>query len=237
MRDLAVVAAIIGSAIALPATSSADPLNAVGRTIDLPVTPMDVRIQYGSSHPGSTDLVGEGSLGANLPGDGRLTIRVPHTLGERSIFGESHLAVGYDLLHEGDFMPKLAVTTQVALPTARGARGVQPGVKARATKKLHLGVIREVHAETELATQGRELARSYRATLGTSLKLEPETTASFDFVSTVPAPGAGARDNSAQLGLSHTLGKHSSLHLGFGAGVLSTGQASLRSTVGIDLHF
>ena len=239
MRDL-VVAAMLMSGLALPVRmASAADVGTFGFT--LPVAPMDVRVHYVNASPSSPVVVGEGSLGANLPFDGRLTIRVPHTLGEKAVLGETHLAASYDLIRDAELLPRVSVVGNLNLPTAPGTRGVHPGVKARAVKKLRLGVLREVHVESELVTSTaghNELAAGYRTAVGTSLNLLPGTSANFDVVANRPAAASGLPgDTSAQIGLSQILSPAAHLRLGFGAGVTTTGTSSLRSTVGVDLRF
>jgi hypothetical protein len=208
------------------------------QTLDLAASPVELRVHSASAAPGSSaPVAGEGSIGAKLPGDGQLTLRVPYLMGSRPVLGDSQLAAGYELLAERELLPKISVTAQLDLPTARGSSAAHPGMKATVAKKLRAGVIRAVYVESELHTNGRDLATSYRTAVGTSFQLPLATTGNFDFAMVRPPIGSGVpRDDTAQLGLSWALGAGSSLHLGVGAG-LSTGVPSLRSNLGIDLHF
>jgi hypothetical protein len=204
------------------------------RTVNLPGSAMDVRFHYGAPGPGATTLAGEGSLGTTLPGDGRLTVRLPASIGSNTVLGDTQVAAGYSLVRESDLLPKVSVLAELALPTAPGSRGAHPGMKATAEKKLAWG---DLHAETELRTEGRQLARSYRTAVGARLHLRPTTTASFDLVTLRPSGRSLLpRDDQAQLGLCQELAPGTKLRLGVGAGVTG-GQSSLRSTVGLDLRF
>jgi len=120
------------------------------------------------------------------------------------------------------------------LPTAPGSRGAHPGVKVAAQKKLFWG---DVHAETELRTEGRELAPSYRTAVGTRLQLRPKTSASLDLVTVRPPAGSLLRrDDQAQFGLCQELAPGARVRLGAGAKVTG-GQSSLLSSVALDLRF
>jgi len=208
-------------------------------TFDLVANPVSVHMHYANTGlvPGSTAGVGEGSIGTKLPGDGQLTLRVPLCVGSRPLLGNTQVAAGYDVLTENAFLPKVSVTAQLDLPTAPGSSRARPGVRATVAKKLRAGPIEGFYVESELRTDGRDLATSYRTAVGTTFRLPVALTGNLDFVVLRPPAGSGlARDNIAQFGLSTPLGASSTLRLGFGAG-LSTPTPSLRSTLGIDLHF
>ncbi|HTO07240.1 MAG TPA: hypothetical protein VMR86_09295 [Myxococcota bacterium] len=234
MRELGVVAGLWLAA----SVAGADPANGnLGATFALPGSAMDVRIHYASAGSGASALAGEGSLGANLPLDGRLTVRVPVSVGSSAMLGDTQVAAGYALLHESNLLPRLAVTAELALPTAPGSHGARPGVKATAAKKLLWGPVRDFHVETELRTEGRGLARSYRTAVGTHLQILKSTTASIDLVTLRPSGRSLLpRDDQAQIGICQEVTKGTKLRLGLGAGVTG-GQSSLRSTVGIDWRF
>ena len=235
MRELVLVAAML----AVASAAAADPAGGdFERTLNLPGSAMDVRLRYGSTAPGGTSLAGEGSIGTNLPGDGRLTVTVPHSLGPHAALGDTQLTAGYPIVPETDLLPKVALVAELALPTAPGSpRVARPGVKAAAAKQIHWGVVHDLHAETELRTEGRELARSYRTAVGANLHLLKATTASVDLVTLRPsARSLLPRSDHAELGLCHELTPGTHLRLGLGAGVIA-GQSSLRSTLGLDLRF
>jgi hypothetical protein len=218
--------------------AAADPADgSFGHTFELPGTPMDVRVHYNAAGPNSTTVAGEGSIGTNLPGDGRLIVRVPVSVGPNTVLGDTQLSAGYPVLRESELLPKIALTAELALPTAPGSRGARPGMKATATKQLDLGVVHDVHAETELRTDGRELARSYRTTVGTHLRLLKKTTASLDWISLRPSGRSPLqREDHAQVGLCQEVSPNAHLRLGLGAGVTGN-QSSLRSTLGVDFRF
>jgi hypothetical protein len=207
------------------------------RTFDLAANPVEVRLHYGDPAPGATALVGEGSIGTKLPGEGQLTVRIPHVVGPVATLGNAQVAASYDLVQEGPVVPKISVVALADLPTARGARGVQPGLKASAAKKVASRVIHAIHVETELRTNGPSLAPSYRTAIGTDFRLRAATTGSLDYVALRPAIGSGAaREDLAQLGFSQSLGPLTRLRLAFGGGV-SSGAPSVRATLGLDLRF
>ena len=173
--------------LAVARLAAADPSAAdLASTLDLAGSRMDLRFDPTAPAPGSTALSGVGSVGASLPLDTRLTLRMPATLGDRPVVGDTQVAASRALVQETALFPTVALSAGLALPTAPGSRGAHPGVKVAAQKKLFWG---DVHAETELRTEGRELAPSYRTAVGTRLQLRPKTSASLDLVTVRPARG------------------------------------------------
>ena len=221
--------------LAVARLAAADPSAAdLASTLDLAGSRMDLRFDPTAPAPGSTALSGVGSVGASLPLDTRLTLRMPATLGDRPVVGDTQLAASRALVQETALFPTVALSAGLALPTAPGSRGAHPGVKVAAQKKLFWG---DVHAETELRTEGRELALSYRTAVGTRLQLRPKTSASLDLVTVRPSAGSLLRrDDQAQLGLCQELAPGARVRLGAGAKVTG-GQSSLLSSVALDLRF
>jgi hypothetical protein len=226
----------------LPAAARADGFQ---RTLEVGANPVDVQLQYAGAAPGPTSsltpgamaLSGEGSVGTRLPGDGRLTLRVPHVMGSVPTLGVAQVAASYDLAQEGRLLPKLAVVARVDLPTVRGTRGAHPGVRATAAKKVHAGVIDTVHVESELWTQGIDLTPSYRTLVGATFHVRAATSGSLDLVALRPGAGTGlAAESLAQLGLAQRLGFGATLRLGVAAGLVD-GTNSLRATLGVDRRF
>jgi hypothetical protein len=203
-------------------------------TVNLPGSAMDLKLHYAAPAAGATSLAGEGSVGASLPLDGRLTVRLPASIGDHAVFGDTQVSAGYPLVGESGLLPKVTVSAQLALPTAPGSRGARPGMKITAEKKLAWG---DLHAESELRTEGIRLARSYRTTVGARLRLLKTTSASFDLITFRPSGRSLLpRSDQAQIGLCEELTPATKLRLGVGAGVTG-GQSSLRSTLGVDLRF
>lgn len=221
--------------LAVARLAAADPSAAdLASTLDLAGSRMDLRFDPTAPAPGSTALSGVGSVGASLPLDTRLTLRMPATLGDRPVVGDTQVAASRALVQETALFPTVALSAGLALPTAPGSRGAHPGVKVAAQKKLFWG---DVHAETELRTEGRELALSYRTAVGTRLQLRPKTSASLDLVTVRPSAGSLLRrDDQAQLGLCQELAPGARVRLGAGAKVTG-GQSSLLSSVALDLRF
>jgi hypothetical protein len=227
------VLAVAGLAAADPPASPTPPSN-FARTLDVAGSRMDFHFDSAAAAPGATAVAGVGSVGATLPFDTQLTVRMPATFGEHAVMGDAQVAASYPLVDEGELLPKVSVLAQVALPTAPGSRVVLPGVKATAEKKLFFG---DLHAETELRTDGRELARSYRTAVGARVRLRPKTSATLDLVTLRPSGHSLLpRDDHAQLGLCQELAPGTRVRLGVGAGVTG-GQSSLRSSLGLDLRF
>jgi len=221
--------------LAVARLAAADPSAAdLASTLDLAGSRMDLRFDPTAPAPGSTALSGVGSVGASLPLDTRLTLRMPATLGDRPVVGDTQVAASRALVQETALFPTVALSAGLALPTAPGSRGAHPGVKVAAQKKLFWG---DVHAETELRTEGRELAPSYRTAVGTRLQLRPKTSASLDLVTVRPPAGSLLRrDDQAQFGLCQELAPGARVRLGAGAKVTG-GQSSLLSSVALDLRF
>ena len=221
--------------LAVARLAAADPSAAdLASTLDLAGSRMDLRFDPTAPAPGSTALSGVGSVGASLPLDTRLTLRMPATLGDRPVVGDTQVAASRALVQETALFPTVALSAGLALPTAPGSRGAHPGVKVAAQKKLFWG---DVHAETELRTEGRELALSYRTAVGTRLQLRPKTSASLDLVTVRPSAGSLLRrDDQAQFGLCQELAPGARVRLGAGAKVTG-GQSSLLSSVALDLRF
>jgi hypothetical protein len=207
------------------------------RTINVGAKTVDVQLQYARPSPGVAAVAGEGSVSTALPGDGHLTLRLPHLLGERAVLGSAQLAASYDLVGERSLLPSLGVVAHVDLPTAPGTRAARPSVKAVAAKKVSLGILEGIHLESELWTDGRDLVPGYRAAIGTTLRLSPATHGSVELVSLRPRMSAGfARESLAQLGLSHRLDADTGLHAGI-AGRVAGDVNSINATVGFDRRF
>ena len=183
--------------------------------------------------------MGEGSIDATLPGEGHLTLRIPYVVGQVSAIGAAELDVAYVLSHETHGLPNLAVAALMDLPTAAGTRGACPGVKAKPEKRLDSGGLASLHIETELRTEAPDLNLSYRAAIGTSLRLDAATSGSLDFIEQ-PALRLEARSPRetplAQLGLRHKFDGRTGLRIGLSRG-LESDTGSLRATFGIDRHF
>src|SRR5262249_23309525 len=131
----------------------------------------------------ATAVAGEGNVRTVLPFDGRLTLRLPYVVGSTAVLGNAQLAASYQLAKEHDFLPSLGLTARVDLPTAPGARQPLPGVRAVATKKLDFGLLENLHAESELWTDGERLTPCHRAAIGATLKLPQATRLAIDWVS------------------------------------------------------
>lgn len=222
----------------LPAAALAD---AFQRTVDVWTNPIEVRLTYAGAAANALGtparaLTGEGSIVTRLPGDGQLTLHVPHVMGQSPVLGVPQVAASYDLAKEGRVLPNLAIVARVDLPTARGARGAFPGVRATAAKKVKAGPFDSLRVETEMWTSGPQLTPSYRTLLGTTFHLRAATSGSLDFVAVRPAAGFGAQENLAHLGLAQSLGPASTVRLGFAAGLVD-GTNSLRATLGVDTRF
>lgn len=196
-----------------------------------------MRLHYGDAAPGSTALAGEGSLATGLPGSGQLTLRVPHTVGQVAALGEAQLGASYDLEPRYELLPQVAVVALVPAPSAPAARTALPGMKASLDKRLRSRFLRSVHVEAELRSESPGLARSSRTSIGASFRLPAATNGTLQLISYRPARGSpAAREDLAELALSHALGPDANLRLGLGA-ALSDGVASLRTQVGVELRF
>jgi hypothetical protein len=209
------------------------------RTIRVGPSSVELRVHAATSPPGSAVSAGEGSIATPLPGEGQLTLRVPYVVSQSPAVGNAQLAASYELAKESSLLPNLAVVARVDLPTAPGARGAHPGVRATAAKKLGTGVIEAIRVESELWTAGPSLAPSYRALIGTTLRLHGATSGTVDLIALRPGPGA-ARENLAQLGLAHRLDPATSLHVGVAAGLGETASAApfpFRATLGFERKF
>jgi hypothetical protein len=168
-----------------------------------------------------------------LPGDGHLTVRLPVVVSEAAALGNAQVSASYDLLREAELVPHVSLTTQVDLPTARGATSTRPALKATAAKSLGPGLLEGIHLESELSTDTALLLPSYRTSLGASFRLPAQTRVSLDFVALRPAPQSGvARRNFAQLGVSRTLGKRTHVRLGVGSDT-----KTVHASLGVDRPF
>jgi hypothetical protein len=244
MRELALVAGSLALGFT-PAARAADGANDAAspsvyeQAVEAGPSAVHVRLRYDAAAPGSTALAGEGSIDTTLPGEGHLTLRIPYAVGQGSTVGAAELDAAYVVTHETHGLPNLGVAALVDLPTAPGTRGAHPGVKARAEKRLDTGALASLHVETELRTEGPDLNPSYRAAIGTSLRLGAATSGSLDFIE---QPGLRLEARSpremplAQLGLRHKLDASTGLRIGFSRG-LESDAGSLRATIGIDRHF
>ena len=242
LRDFSAIAtALVLLCAALDAAAAGPTLDpgedGYHRTLTVGAKTLDVQLQYAQTVPGGTAVAGEGSVSTALPGEGRLTLRLPHLLGEGVALGNAQLAASYDLLAERQLLPSLGVVAHVDLPTAPGTRDPRPAVKAIAAKKLGLGVLEGVHLESELWTDGRDLVPGYRAALGTTLRLSPATRGSLELISLRPRIAAGfARESQAQIGLSHRLDALTGLRAGVSGRAAVDGN-SISATIGFDRHF
>lgn len=225
LRDFLAIAAVLGFVWAPIGAAAAD---AYQRTIDLGAKTVEVQLQYAP---------GEGSVSTALPGDGQLTLRLPHLQGEGVALGNTQLAASYDLLGERQLLPSLGLVAHVDLPTATGTRDVRPSVKAFAEKRLDLGILEAFQLESEVWTDGHDLVPGYRTAFGTTLRLSPATRGSVQLIALRPGVAAGfARENLAQLGLSHRLDADTGLHAGVAARVAGDAN-SLSATIGFDRRF
>ena len=233
---LALLCAAIDAAAAGPTPDLSE--DAYQRTINVGARTLDVQLQYAQPAPGVAAVAGEGSVSTALPGEGHLTLRVPHLLGgERAVLGNAQLAASYDLVGERALLPSLGVVAHVDLPTAPGTREARPSVKAVAAKKLGFGILEGIHLESELWTDGRNLVPGYRAAIGTTLRLSPATHGNLELVSLRPRMAAGfARESQAQLGLSHRLDADTALRAGI-AGRVAGDVNSINATIGFDRRF
>lgn len=202
-------------------------------TFDLGPNPVEVRLHYGDPAPGAATVAGEGSVGAPLPGEGRLTVRVPVVVGEAPAVGITQVAASYDLEHGTELLPHVSLVALVDLPTAKGAVGTRPALKVTAAKSLGPGFFEAIRVESELSTDTVALLPSYRTAVGASFRLPAATRVSLDFVALRPAVATGApSQNLAQLGLSHAVAKHASVRFGLGSD-----SKSVRATFGLDYRF
>jgi len=202
---------------------------------------LEVRLHYNAPTPGSTTLVGEGALKITLPGEGQLTLRLPYVVGQGAAFGAAELKAGYDIAHETQALPNVAVAALVDLPTAVGMHGPHPSLKATAAKQMGSGFFESIHVESELRTNGPNLNPCYRAAIGTILRLGPGTSGSLDFIDQQAGRRLGdaslpPETHLAQLGLKHKFDANTGLRLGLANG-LATDAHSLRATIGIDRRF
>lgn len=242
LRNLVLVAAslALGFAPAPARAASASPGDAATgyqRTIELGPNAIELRVQQARSAGSSDALSGEGTVATQLPGDGHLTLRLPYVVAQAPVVGTAQLAASYSLANESPLVPSVAVAAHVDLPTAPGARGARPGVRASAMKTLGLGVIDTVRVESELWTDGATLTPSYRALVGTTFRLLRTTSGSLELVALRPSAGTGAvNDNLVQLAVSHRLDPATNLHFGVAAG-LAYGVSPLRVTLGLDHRF
>ncbi len=217
--------------------SAALPLHASAggyeRTFELGPSPVEVRLNYGDPTPGAVALAGEGSVRSALPGEGRLTVRVPYVVGEVATLGNTQVAASYDLEHDTELLPRVSLAAEVDLPTAKKAVGARPGLKVTATKSLGSGLFEAIHAESDLSTDTVEVSPSYRAAVGASFRLPAATRASLDFVALRPGAATGApSENLVQLGMSHTFANRTNLRVGLGSDC-----RTLRASFGIDRRF
>lgn len=209
------------------------------QAVEVGPSAVHVRLNYNPPAPSSTTFAGEGSIDATLPDEGHLTLRIPYVVGQGSAVGAAELDAAYVVTHGTHGLPNLAVAALVDLPTAPGTCGARPGVKAKAEKQLDSAGLASLHAETELRTEGPDLNPSYRAAIGTSLRLGAATSGSLDFID---QPGLRLEVRSprevplAQLGLRHKFDASTGLRIGFSSG-LASDAGPLRATIGIDRHF
>jgi hypothetical protein len=197
------------------------------------VSPSGAEVQPGhNAPPVSTAGAGEGTLKVMLPGEGRVTLRLPTTV------GATEVRIDYDIAHESHGLPNVAVAALVDLPTAAGMHGPKAGVKTTAVKQMGSGVVQNIHLESELRTDGAN--PSYRIGVGTIVRLGPETSGSLDFIDqqAVCRPGdasSPSKSQVGQLGLSHKFDASTGFRFGLAHDL---GDArSLRATIGIDRHF
>ena len=244
MRELALVAGSLALGFA-PAAWAADVANDAAspsvyeQAVEAGLSAVHVRLNYNPPATGSSALAGEGSIDATLPGEGHLTLRIPYVVGQDSGVGTAELDAAYVVTHGTHGLPNLAVAALVDLPTVPGTRGARPGVKAKAEKQLDSGGLASLHVETELRTEGPDLNPSYRAAIGTSLRLGEATSGSLDFIQQ-PWLSLEARSPRemplAQLGLRHRLDASTGLLIGLSRG-LESDPGSFRATLRIDRHF
>jgi hypothetical protein len=207
------------------------------RIIDLGTRPVEVQVRYGNAAPGSSALVGEGSVTTALPGAGRLTFRVPHVVGQVAALGNAQVAASYALVEERRFLPSLGVVAHLDLPTAAGSHEAKSHWKASVAKTVGWGVIEGIRLEGELWTEGSSPEAGYRTLVATTLRLLPSTRCSAELVSLHPGVAAGvASESFAQLGLSHRLSAQTDLRAGVAARVAGETN-SLSATIGFDRRF
>jgi hypothetical protein len=217
-------------------SGGAEPQNSYQGTLQLVPSATQVRLHDAA---GST-VSGEGSVQTPLPGEGHLLLRVPYVLGESAAIGDSELSANYET-SEGKALPKVGLSALLDLPTAPGARGAHPGLKATAVKKFNQGLVESVHVESELRTEGLNLDPHYRTAVGTTLRLGSGTSGSVDFIeqeAVHPLAVANAPSERflAQVGLKRKLDASTGLHVGLDAG-LGADPHPLRAVIGIDRRF
>ena len=241
LRIWVLLAAGLGAALSARGAAAAGPDDpdapgAYERTIQLGANAFELRVHHASSLPGSSTVTGEGSLATQLPGEGELTLRVPWVVAQTAAVGTAQVAASYDLAREGALLPKIAVTARVDLPTAPGARGAHPGLRASVAKQLGPGLLEAVHVESECWNDQPTFTPSCRAAVGSSFRLRPATHASLDLVSIRPGPRTVPKQNLAQLDVSQRLDPATSLHLGLAA-ALAESANPLRATLGLERRF
>jgi hypothetical protein len=218
-------------------SGAAAPAPGFHETLEVGTTSVEVQVHTWSAPAGASSVAGDGSIRASLPGEGHLSLQLPYVVGRDSTVGNVQLAASYDLAKESRLVPSIAVVAHVDLPTAPGTRAAHPGVKATAAKRLGSGVIQTIRAESELWTEGPDLALSYRALIATTFRLRAATTGSLEFISLHPAGGPVLQDEFlAQLGLSQKLDPATTLHLGAAAGLVDPA-SPFRVTLGIEHRF
>ncbi len=229
--------AALGAGAWLALVCSPAAADGFSRTVDVFPSPIELRLTYAPPAAlGTSAMAGEGSLGTRLPYEGRLTLRLPHVVGESPALGNAQVGVSYDIAREGRLLPNLAIAARVDLPTAHGARNALPGVRATVGKRLAAGPLESLRLETEMWTNGPQLTPSYRTLVGATFRLRAATSGSLDFIAIRPAAGFGPEERMAQLGLSQRFGGASTVRLGLATGLVD-GANSLRATIGLDTHF
>lgn len=241
LRNLVLVAASLAFGLAPVAAAaagsgSADAPSEFQRTIAVGSNSVELRVQHATSAPGSEVSSGEGSVATALPGEGQLMLRLPWVVGQTAAVGTAQLAASYDLAKESPLVPNIAVVARVDLPTAPGARGARPGVRATAAKTVDVGVIETIRLESEFWTAGPSLSPSYRAAVGTTFRLRAATSGSVDLVALRPGAATGPSENLAQVGLSHRLDADTNVRVGVAAS-LTAGASPLRATLGFEHRF
>ena len=242
LQDLSAIAMslvlLLAPIRAAGADSSSDVAeNGYQRTIEVGAKTVEMQLHYGNAAPGTLAVAGEGTVRTEIPGEGQLTLRVPHLVGQGVALGDAQVAARYDLVAEGQLLPSLDLVANIDLPTAPRTREVRPCLKATSAKSVGVGFIEAVRFESELWTDGRRSTPGYRAAIGTTLRFSPATVGNLELVSLRSriAPGF-ARESLAQLGLSHRLNADAGLHAGVAARVAGESN-SISATIGFDRRF
>lgn len=232
-----VVAVVACVALAIAGSAHAeDGVPRYARTIDVASRPVDVRLEYGHSAPGSGALHGEGELRTRLPGEGYVALRFPHTVGRVVWVGDPQLAASYALPARERWLPEISVAALVDLSTV-GELAARPGVKFFAAKELHALFLHSVHLEAEVRTAGPELAPASRAAIGTTFDFL-HTTGSLALVFLRPAVDSGAAsEDLAELALAHALDPSTTVRLQLGAKLQGDARSLFRASVGFDVRF